>query len=139
MKTNKITTEQAMREQLFAGKRVLLAEDNEINREIAKTLLRLLGIKVECVSNGKEALLQYFASPPGYYDIILLDIMMPIMDGVQTALEIRKKEKVKTVIIAYTTRISTENLEEYQEAGIDDYLKKPTDIIELCQVLSKWI
>lgn len=133
------TAEEILREQIFAGKRILLVEDNEINMEIAEALLQLLGISVEKAWNGKEALRQYFKSPRGYYDLILLDINMPVMNGMETIRHIRKKEIKRTPVIAFTTETSPVDVEAYRQAGMDDWMEKPADLLLLCKVIQKWL
>lgn len=112
----------------FAGKRILVAEDNEINMEIATELLRGAGASVECVWNGKEALDKFEASEENYYDIILMDMKMPVMDGCSASIAIRKlkrKDAGKVLIFAMTANALEEDARKCVESGMDAHIAKP--------------
>ena len=112
------------------GINVLLAEDNELNAEIAKVLLEHHGVNVIVVSNGKLALEHFALSEPGEYDAILMDIMMPEMDGLEATAKIRQLERsdAKTIpIIAMTANAFEEDKQKSFEAGMNDHVSKPVD------------
>lgn len=133
------TADQLMREKTFAGKRILLVEDNAINMEFAEAFLRMLEIQVEKAWNGREALEQYFGSPIGYYDMVLMDINMPVMNGLEAIKKIREKERQRTPIIAYTSETSPEDLEIYKSTDMDGWLGKPASLSDICQILQRWL
>ena len=112
------------------GINVLLAEDNELNAEIAKVLLEHHGVNVIVVPNGKLALEHFALSEPGEYDAILMDIMMPEMDGLEATAKIRQLERsdAKTIpIIAMTANAFEEDKQKSFEAGMNDHVSKPVD------------
>jgi len=118
------------REDSLRNKRVLLVEDNEINREIAVMLLEQTGIRCETAVNGAEGVSSFEKTVPGWYDAILMDIRMPVLNGIESAKKIREMERrdAKTIpIIAMTANAFSEEREEALEAGINDYLTKPID------------
>lgn len=112
------------------GLNVLLAEDNELNAEIAKVLLEQHGVKVDLVTNGKLALDAFAASEEGEYDAILMDIMMPVMNGLTATTKIRALERpdAETIpIIAMTANAFEEDKQKSFEAGMNDHVSKPVD------------
>ncbi len=117
------------------GARVLLAEDNDINQEVAVKLLSNAGVITDSANNGWEAL---EAVQQGNYDALLLDIQMPEMDGYAAAREIRKINR-KIPIIAMTAHAMLGDREKCMESGMDDYISKPIEPDRLYHVLSKWI
>lgn len=117
--------------------RILLAEDNAVNTKIALRLLQKLGYSADTAANGIEVLEAVSKTP---YDIILMDIQMPGMDGLQATQEIRRQE-VKhrhTIIIAMTAHAMAGDREKYIEAGMDDYISKPINLDILNKVLQHW-
>jgi CheY-like chemotaxis protein len=115
---------------IFKGKRVLVAEDVEINREIVTTLLEPTGIIVTCAEDGAEAL-NFFSREPEAYDIILMDIQMPRMDGCEATMCIRNLDapNAKTIpILAMTANIFREDIEYYLSVGMSGHIGKPMDI-----------
>ncbi|SBW01260.1 putative Histidine kinase [uncultured delta proteobacterium] len=117
---------------------VLLAEDNEINQEIALEILRDMGVAVTLAVNGADAVEKWEAGP---YDLILMDIQMPVMDGLTAASRIRSSgaPRSKTVpIIAMTANAMSGDREKSLEAGMDDHITKPLDISELRSALALW-
>lgn len=115
----------------FSGKRLLLAEDNEINREIAAEILMMYGFQVECAVDGKEAVDLFGAHEPGYYDGILMDIRMPVMDGLEATRKIRTSGKTdsRTIpIIAMTANAFDEDSKKSIESGMNGHLTKPIQI-----------
>ena len=114
----------------IAGIRVLLVEDNELNAEIAEFMLTENGAEVETVKNGLEAVQCFKASEPGKYDVILMDVMMPVMDGLTATRTIRalKRQDAKTIpIIAMTANAFREDAEKCLGAGMNAHLAKPLD------------
>ena len=114
----------------LSGVRILLVEDNELNAEIAEFMLTENGAKVETVKNGLEAVQHFEASEPGTYDVILMDVMMPVMDGLTATKTIRSLERqdAKTIpIIAMTANAFREDAEKCMEAGMNAHLAKPLD------------
>lgn len=129
-------------EPLFKGKRVLLAEDNEINREIAVELLSMIGIESDFVSNGADAVARFADSKIGEYDAILMDIQMPKMNGYQAAKEIRNMERTdaRTIpIIAITADAFKKDVQMAYETGMDAHIAKPISISILSNVLASFL
>ena len=115
----------------FEGKRALLVEDNMINMEIAQMLLEQSGFLIETAENGKIALEMTAASEPGYYDVILMDIQMPVMDGYTAAQAIRGLSDPGLAgipIIAMTANAFQEDIKKAEEAGMNGHIAKPLDI-----------
>lgn len=126
----------------LAGKRVLLAEDNELNREIALELLHMKDIKVDTVENGMRALEAFTASAPGDYDAILMDIQMPVMNGYEAAVAIRSldREDAKMIpVLAMTADAFASDVGKARGAGMNDHIAKPIDPAYLFEVLEKWM
>ena len=124
----------------FKGKRILLVEDNPMNREIATEYLQDFGFIVESAQNGKEACDVLEKAQVGYYDLVLMDIQMPVMDGYEATRTIRKfenKEIANIPIIAMTANAFEEDKREAIEAGMNGHLAKPVDIVELRNLLKK--
>lgn len=124
----------------FLDKRIMIAEDNEINLEVAKTLLEHVGILVDCVKNGKEAVNRFNDAPSGYYHAILMDIRMPVMDGLDATKEIRKlkKEDAKRIpIIAMTANALEEDIQKSILAGMNCHMTKPIEPKTLYETLAK--
>ena len=120
------------------GKRVLLVEDNEINREIAGELLSLTGAAVDMAVNGQEGLDRFLASENGWYDLILMDIQMPVMDGYTAAGQIRQADRPDAAavpIIAMTANAFAEDIARARRAGMNGHIAKPIDINLFIQVL----
>ena len=125
----------------LSGCRILLAEDNELNREIAVFLLKDEGISVTEVEDGQQALECYLKMPEGYYDAVLMDIMMPAMDGYQATRAIRgsgKKDAETIPIIAMTANAFAEDKRKTMEAGMDAHLSKPLNVPELMETIRKF-
>ena len=122
----------------FTGKKILIAEDYFVNQEVTQDILELMDFTVDIAENGREALEKF---ENGSYDAILMDVMMPEMDGFQTTAEIRKKEKKgkRTPIIALTANAMSGDREKCIEAGMDDYLSKPIEATKLEEILKKHI
>lgn len=122
------------------GKRVLLVDDNELNREIMKAVLVDHGLIVEEGANGSEAVAAVKANEPGYFHFILMDIEMPVMDGCEATGIIRKlpnRIRANVPIIALTANAVPENRARATAVGMDDFLVKPTNSARLLRSLSK--
>lgn len=124
--------------ELFAGKRVLLVEDNSMNREIATAILEEAGFKVDTAENGAIAVEKVTYYPEGFYDVILMDIQMPVMDGYTATRKIRSlqnKAIAKIPIIAVSANAFDEDRQASLEAGMNGHLAKPIVVDELLEVL----
>lgn len=124
----------------FAGKRALLVEDNELNSEIATEILRMAGFEVESVMDGKEAVDNMSKVENGYYDIIFMDIQMPVMNGYEATRAIRALpgDYVKSVpILAMTANAFAEDVAAAKNAGMNEHISKPIDFDQLMKALSK--
>ena len=122
----------------FAGKRLLLAEDNELNREIACMLLSKYGFVIDTAENGQEAVDLVAASAPGYYDLVLMDIQMPVMDGHEATRRIRNledKELAKVPVVAMTANAFDEDRKAAKECGMNGFISKPINMQEVVQAL----
>lgn len=122
------------------GIHILLAEDNELNREIAASLLEVTGACVEAAENGKEALEMFRASQPGYYQIIFMDIQMPVMNGYEAVEAIRRLERAdasEVVIVAMTANAFAEDVIKSLQAGMNEHLAKPIQPGRMAEVLAK--
>jgi two-component system sensor histidine kinase/response regulator len=120
-----------------SGARVLLAEDNEINRQVAQQLLQDLGILAVCARDGLEAL--RLASEQ-HFDAILMDIQMPELDGIETTRRVKENPRLRSVpVIALTAHAMIGDRQRFLEAGMDDYLAKPIEEAELIRVLARWL
>jgi len=126
---------------LFEGRRILLAEDIEINREIVLSLLEPTRITIDCAENGAEAL-RAFSESPEQYDAILMDVQMPEMDGYEATRRIRALElaKAKEIpIIAMTANVFREDIEKCLAAGMNDHIGKPIDLDEVQEKLRRYL
>ncbi len=124
----------------FSGKRALIVEDNEINIEIAKNILAYKNFETEVVMNGEDCLEAFSSHEPGYYDVILMDIIMPVMDGLTTTRLLRNLERPdsKTIpVIAMTANAFEADLKKSMDAGMNGYLSKPIDIKKMYALLQE--
>ena len=136
------STEKRVDFQSFKNKRVLLVEDNELNREIAVNVLANASFIVEEAVNGKAAVEKITAAPSNYYDIVLMDIQMPVMDGYEATHIIRNlpdKSRASVPIIAMTANAFAEDRARCLNAGMNDFLSKPVDPAIFYAVLLKWL
>ena len=130
---------QEVKHENFNDKRVLLAEDNELNREIAYEILKELGLTVDVVEDGKQALDAIDIHDAFYYDLVLMDVQMPNMDGYEATKAIRSlvdKDKANVTIYAMTANAFEEDKNNALEAGMNGHIAKPFDIKQLSTVLS---
>lgn len=119
---------------------ILLVEDNEINREIEMELLERMGYKVFPTENGLEALNKMKAAAPGDFDLVLMDLQMPVMDGWRAAVEIRALPDPKVAnlpIIALSANVSERDQQKSKDSGIDAHLVKPMDLPLLRKTIEK--
>ena len=124
-----------------AGMKVLLVEDNELNMEVAEFLLEREGIVVTKAWNGEEAVQTFTASKPGDFDAVLMDVMMPVKDGLDATREIRalEREDAKNIpIFAMTANAFADDIAHSRAAGMNEYIAKPLDIQRLRQTLFKY-
>lgn len=118
------------------GIKILIVEDNEINQLLARTILQEWGCHVEIANNGEESINTLQRNS---YDIILMDMQMPIMGGVQATKIIREEMKLELPIIALTANASKEDERNCMDAGMNDYISKPFREEELYQKISRWL
>lgn len=123
------------------GVKVLLAEDNELNREIARYMLEDAGITVEETVNGKEAAETFEQSETGEFSCILMDVMMPVMDGIEATRKIRAADHAdaaKIPIIAMTANAFAEDIKKVKDAGMNEHLAKPVNAKKMLQVIAQY-
>ena len=126
----------------FDGCRVLVVEDNELNAEIAQCLLEERGFAVDCVYDGAQAVERVRDTAPGTYDVILMDIMMPVMDGLESARTIRRMERAdcRTIpIIAMSANAFDDDLKKSVECDMNGHLSKPVEVDKLYETLDRVI
>ena len=136
----KILSERGNSENLLKGKKILLAEDNELNREIAVELLKEEGFILDTAEDGTIAVEKMRTAKPGQYDLILMDIQMPIMDGYEATRQIRKLPNPETAnipIVAMTANAFEEDRQKALEAGMNEHVSKPIDMERLLEVVKK--
>ena len=126
----------------YGGRRILLVEDNDINREIARILLEERGIRVEEACDGVQAVRMVSESEPGYYDMIFMDVQMPNMNGYQATRAIRSLDRADTArlpIVAMTANAFDEDVRTALRAGMDAHFAKPIEIVKLEQMLYRYL
>ena len=126
----------------ISGVKVLLVEDNELNMEIAKFLLEHAGIKVTTAFNGKEAVDIFASSEENQFDLILMDVMMPVMDGLTATRGIRamnRKDAGKIPIFAMTANAFSDDIEESRKAGMNEHLSKPLDEKKMMSMIRRYV
>ena len=132
-------TREEKEEIFFEGRRILVVEDNELNAEIAQYLLEERGFAVDCVYDGSQAVERIRTTQPGTYDVILMDIMMPVMDGLEATRTIRsmEREDCHTIpIIAMSANAFDEDLKKSVECGMNGHLSKPVEVDKLYETLN---
>lgn len=125
----------------FADKRILVVEDNDLNREIAYELLKETGAEIETACDGKEAVDKVSASPEGYYNLIIMDIQMPVMNGLEATKNIRRLDRQdikKLPIVAMSANAFAEDVQLSLKAGMNEHIAKPIEIISLYKIIAKW-
>ncbi len=131
-----------MMQQDFSGKRVLLVEDNELNAEIAGEILGMTNVTVEYAKDGREALNKMESAADGYYDMVFMDIQMPVMNGYEATRAIRAINRnylKKVPIIAMTANAFAEDVEAARDVGMNQRIAKPIDFNQLLLVLNTWL
>ena len=126
----------------LTGKKILLAEDNALNAEIATFLLEQAGMIVTVAQNGQEAAELFQKSEPGHYDLILMDIMMPVMNGYEAAIQIRKMDHADAVsipIIAMSANAFPDDIAKAKRAGMNEHLAKQVDGNRMLEVIGNYI
>lgn len=125
----------------FTGKRILIAEDNDLNWEIANELLSAAGFKLERAENGKICVEKFEASKEGEYDVILMDIRMPVMNGYDAASAIRALDRsdAKLPIIAMTADAFSEDIQHSLDCGMNAHISKPIDVNKVINELTKYL
>ena len=134
--------EEEERLESLEGKRVLLVDDNELNREILKEVLTDQGLLVEEADDGSKAVAAVRTNEPGHYHFVLMDVEMPVMDGFEATAQIRKmtnRIRANVPIIALTANAVPENRERAAVVGMDDFLVKPTNSVRLLRSLAKFL
>ncbi len=137
-KDTTIATQYSIHEDVKHSTSILLAEDNAVNQKLATRLLTKAGYRVEIANNGKEALDIYLSSPEKY-DVILMDIQMPELNGLETTKIIRSKGFEQIPIIAMTASTMESDRKICMESGMNDYISKPIRRETVLQVLKKWV
>ena len=125
----------------FSGRHILLAEDNDLNWEIAEELLSDLGLELQRAENGQECVELFQKSPLGFYDAILMDIRMPVMTGYQASEAIRALERSDSnlPIIAMTADAFSEDIKKCLDSGMNAHVAKPIDVDEVAHLLKKYM
>ena len=126
----------------MTGRRILLAEDNELNWEVARELLSNLGVELDWAEDGQICLEKFRKSPEGYYDVILMDIRMPHMTGYEVTKAIRglnHPDALSVPIIAMSADAFSEDIQHCLECGMNAHIAKPIDVIELTRLLKRYL
>lgn len=128
-------------DQALRGKRILLAEDNELNWEVARELLSVLEMELDWAENGQICVEKFKESPVGFYDAIIMDVRMPVMDGYEATRVIRdlEREDADIPIIAMTADAFSEDIQKCIECGMNNHLAKPIDIQVVVHKLKKYL
>ena len=126
----------------YSDKRILVVEDNDLNREIATEILSMTGATIETAENGKEAVDMVLASEEGYYDLILMDLQMPVMNGYEATTALRaldRKDAREVPIVAMTANAFLEDIQQSKACGMNEHMSKPLDIDQLQRMLARWL
>ena len=136
-----VSAEETLTSQDFKGKRILLAEDNELNREIAVEIIGSTGVAIECAEDGKQAVEIFKEKEAWYYDLIFMDVQMPVMNGYEATEAIRRLEREdaqQIPIIAMTANAFTEDMIASKKAGMNEHIAKPLNIEQLMKCMGYW-
>lgn len=136
-KGDMIITQHSIIDEAKHSVRILLAEDNALNQKLARYMLTRAGYQLEIVPDGKQAV-ERFTSQPDQYDIILMDVEMPVMDGKKATTIIREKGFADIPIVAMTAQSMKGDREKCLDAGMNDYISKPIKREEVYQMVQKW-
>lgn len=139
---NMTEADESSRDADFTGNRVLLAEDNEINREIAEEVIGNFGVTVETVADGRQAVNQFLKKGAGYYDLIFMDVQMPIMNGYEATEAIRgsgQADAGNIPIVAMTANAFAEDVMASKKAGMSEHITKPLDFDQLRECMGHWL
>ena len=141
LNTSKVEAEKLVEGRDFEGKHILLAEDNDLNWEIAQEILSEAGFTLERAENGQICVDKFAASKPGAYDLILMDIRMPVMNGYEAAKAIRalSREDKDLPILAMTADAFSDDIQRCLACGMNEHIAKPIDVGRLTQILKKYI
>lgn len=125
----------------FTGKRILLAEDNDLNWEIAEDILSEEGFELERAENGQICVEKFRNSPEGFYDVVLMDIRMPVMNGYDACVAIRGLDRpdVNLPIIAMTADAFSDDVQRCKECGMNEHISKPIDVSRLMRILQEYL
>ncbi len=126
----------------IAGKRALLVEDNELNQEIAQFILEDFGMHVTIANNGKEAVEIFEQAEPETYQIIFMDVMMPVMNGYEAAKAIRsmsRPDAAQIPIVTMTANAFAEDVQAAKDAGMNEHIAKPLEADVIARVLAQWL
>ena len=124
------------------GSKILLVEDNDLNREIAAAILEEMNVQVEEAENGKVAVEMIRSSTPGYYGMVLMDIQMPVMDGYEATRAIRALDRPDAgtlPIIAVSANAFEDDIVKFKEAGMNEHIAKPFNLEKLDEVIGKYM
>jgi len=133
-----LLTQQTIREELKHGVRILLVEDHPVNQKLALLMLQKGGYQVDLAQNGQEAVDKFAADPQGY-DLIFMDVQMPVMDGLTATQTLRSQGFLEVPIIAMTANAMREDREKCLQAGMDDYISKPIKRQVVFDMIQKWL
>ncbi len=126
----------------FQGYKILLVEDNELNQEIAMELIGEIGARVECANDGRQGLQRFAEMPEGYYNLIFMDIQMPVMNGFEATRAIRQLPRADAAtipIIALSANVSSDDIAAVRDAGMNEHIAKPLDIPQLMEHMNYWL
>ncbi len=133
---------EAPKQMQIAGKHALLVEDNELNQEIAQFILEDFGLQVTLANNGREAVEIFEQAEEGTYQIIFMDVMMPVMNGYESAKAIRALDRPDAAtipIITMTANAFAEDVQAAKDAGMNEHVAKPLEADVIARVLAQWL
>lgn len=137
-----IRSDSAISEDKCAGRRFLLVDDNELNREIGQEILQMMGAKVELACNGQEAIDILYSTPEGQYDAVFMDVQMPVKNGYEATRELRAGARLdlhSLPIFAMTANAFADDVQDALDAGMNAHIAKPLDITTLNRVLDRYL